>query len=87
MSTILILPNQTQLVVVNPPGDLAQTQPVEVEAHFLFSCSAYNVERVLWFSKMNLPISFETLPITRKLKAVLNDPNHVKATSIFITNS
>ena len=45
------------------------------------------MERVLWFSKMTLPIDFETLPIDRKLKAVLNDPSHVKATSIFITDS
>ena len=82
-------PNLPQLVVVDPPSDPepAQVLPVETEAHFLFSCVAYNVERVLWFSKMNLPIDFETLPLESKLKTVLNDPSNVKATSTFITNS
>ena len=82
-------PNLPQLVVVDPPSDPepAQVLPVETEAHFLFSCVAYNVERELWFSKMCLPIDFETLPLESKLKTVLNDPSNVKATSTFITNS
>ena len=71
--------------MVDPPSDQepAQVLPVETEAHFLFSCVAYNEERVLWFSKMNLPNDFETLPLESKL----NDPCNVKATSTFITNS
>ena len=62
-------PNLPQLVVVvvDPPSDPAQVLPVETEAHILFSYVAYNVERVLWFSKMSLPIDFETLPLESKL--------------------
>ena len=83
----LVCKNQNQLVDINPTNNPTNEGPVESETHFLFSCKAYNAERDLWFSKMKLPPNFLELPITCKLKVVLNDPHNVKITSQFITNS
>ena len=60
---------------------------IECEPHFLFSCSAYSIERDEWYSKMTLPNNFEEMTIDSKLKLVLNDPSNIKMTAKFIVKA
>ena len=82
--TCLVCQQSDQLVNVGVDGDRG---PVESEGHFLFICVAYEVERGVWYGKMNLPENFVDLSIEHKLKIVLNDPANVKPTAIFITDA
>ena len=60
---------------------------VESENHFLFTCQAYEAERVKWLSAMNIPADFEDLTTPEKLNLVLNESANIKPTAIYIANS
>ena len=62
-------------------------QPVESEIHFLFNCSGYRNERMIWFNQLELPEGFENFSDGEKLKTVLNKPSNIKATSQYIMNA
>ena len=53
----------------------------------MYSCVAYEVERGVWYGRMNPPENFIDLSLKLKFKIVLNDPANVKPTAIFITDA
>ena len=66
---------------------VCDSNSIESEVHYLFSCSAYSYDRDEWYSKMTLPNDFESITTDNKLKIVLNDPVNVKLTAKFIVKA
>ena len=67
--------------------DTSDLGSIENEAHFLFQCRSFLNEREIWFSNMSLPANFESLSFHEKFKTVLNIPENIKPTAIFIFNA
>ena len=67
--------------------DTSDLGSIENEAHFLFQCRSFLNEREIWFSNMSLPANFESLSFQEKFKTVLNIPENIKPTAIFIFNA
>ena len=66
---------------------VCDSNTVECEIHYLFSCSAYSIDRDEWYRKMTLPNDFEQFSTDNKLKVVLNDQSNVKLTARFIVKA
>ena len=60
---------------------------IENEIHFTFHCIAYHELRQSWLSKIKIPLNFDNLEVSNKLKIVLNNSENVKFTGQFLIDA
>ena len=85
--TCLVCADMNEHTVNNYIDKIVSSQSIEDEFHFLFICHLYKNLRDIWMSKLALPVNFDTLLNSEKLKIVLNDQSNVKLTSQFIIDA